>query len=981
MARCVLAHFTIGEISEADNKQLKSKIWLLYKSIVYSLDRFSSSEVQSQVAELSRTLSAFDYLFDKIDVQSNYYYLGYRLGNTPSAGGLTREEILELINNAIEHIDVDFTQEDIDRWNSYQTSITQNAREILLKANQSELVPINGKLSEHEASISLTAQQIALKVSRNDFDLLGQQVASYDTVINQTAQEIALKASKSELDTVTGRVAEAEASLTIQAGQIQSKASTSTVNALGERLTTAETSITQTANQIQSKAEQSTVDALTGRVTTAESSITQNAQQIELKVSNTDFTGSNLVSKINLEPSNIKIQSKNINLVGAVTISSFDSALTEDYNAVKDAAVNASTFEYVELIKNDLQGQIDGAIDSYFEQVDPQLTNYPASTWTTTELKESHANDTYTNTSTGASWRWVLEGGNWFWKVIADTATQQALVLAGQAKSTADGKRTTYRTQPYPPYLIGDLWSQGSAGELMVCTTARATGNFTASDWTPATDAQAKLAEAKAHAEAKVTELQNALGDLAYGDTVGIDKIDPALTVNGKIKAGALDVQGIVVQGDIETTAGAQAKVDAVKIGGRNLLLNTAGIFSSTVWNDSIGIVTPSIQDGYLRLYLTNVVTAQAYISQKIRVTESTAHVFGCSFYNDTNSKGTRLEIYSNAGILLDSYTNSDASFGLPEQRWTTVVTPIDSYLEIRFWNLGLKSGTLGGNAVFKAKLEVGNKATDWTPAPEDVDASIAKVETTADIIGKALGGNNYLTSLETALNGKSVLVGGLLNNEIVNTNTLIAKQMVTSGVNRITINENEDNFIKLRHTNGVVGIEMGIIGGALKLVFYDINGNKVWEAGQEGLVYVDTIPESWSQEQLRTILATSEYPLSETTKNTIKSDGVLRDSMCKSADGSYMGVVPGTIYYRYSAGRNGTSESNKIYEGLHTSQNKFTTNWIPNGYYLNTGFLAYTNPQETTINVTLSYYQSGKLLGTEIINGVTKNTANTCSF
>ncbi|MBB2148781.1 phage tail protein [Pedobacter gandavensis] len=131
----------------------------------------------------------------------------------------------------------------------------------------------------------------------------------------------------------------------------------------------------------------------------------------------------------------------------------------------------------------DLQAQIDGAIESYFYQYDPTPSNLPASEWNTPELKLKHGNDTFSNTSTGASWRWVFENGEWTWKVITDTATQQALLLAGKAKDTADGKRTVFVDQPYTPYLRGDLWAQGAGGELMRCVTERLAGAFNASDW------------------------------------------------------------------------------------------------------------------------------------------------------------------------------------------------------------------------------------------------------------------------------------------------------------------------------------------------------------------------------------------------------------------------------------------------------------------------------------------------------------------
>ena len=130
-----------------------------------------------------------------------------------------------------------------------------------------------------------------------------------------------------------------------------------------------------------------------------------------------------------------------------------------------------------------LQSQIDGQIIAWFQEHDPTLANYPANEWTTDALKDQHLNDTFTNLSTGGSWRFTKVGSVYSWVVISDTATQQALIAAGLAQDTADGKKRVFTTTPTTPYDLGDLWSGLSAGDLKVCTTARASGSYVAGDW------------------------------------------------------------------------------------------------------------------------------------------------------------------------------------------------------------------------------------------------------------------------------------------------------------------------------------------------------------------------------------------------------------------------------------------------------------------------------------------------------------------
>lgn len=61
----------------------------------------------------------------------------------------------------------------------------------------------------------------------------------------------------------------------------------------------------------------------------------------------------------------------------------------------------------------------------------------------------------------------------------------EALQDAANAQDTADGKRRVFVTTPYPPYDVGDLWTDGT--DLYVCSTARQDGSFASGDWTLAT--------------------------------------------------------------------------------------------------------------------------------------------------------------------------------------------------------------------------------------------------------------------------------------------------------------------------------------------------------------------------------------------------------------------------------------------------------------------------------------------------------------
>jgi len=134
-------------------------------------------------------------------------------------------------------------------------------------------------------------------------------------------------------------------------------------------------------------------------------------------------------------------------------------------------------------ILQDIYNQLDGQIEQFFETYDPTLQNAPASTWTTTALKEQHLGDLFYNTTTGKVFRFVKESGVYKWQQLSDSEVAQALALANDALELARTKRRIFVAQPTTPYEVGDLWVQGSNGGIMRCATARATGNFSASDW------------------------------------------------------------------------------------------------------------------------------------------------------------------------------------------------------------------------------------------------------------------------------------------------------------------------------------------------------------------------------------------------------------------------------------------------------------------------------------------------------------------
>lgn len=138
--------------------------------------------------------------------------------------------------------------------------------------------------------------------------------------------------------------------------------------------------------------------------------------------------------------------------------------------------------DYIDSVVGDLGDQFDQQQITWFGEVDPTLENFPAEDWTDGATKELHKDDLYYNTNKKTCFRWT--GSNW--ESFDNPKIAQALEDAAAAQDTADKKRRTFTGTelPIPPYDEGDLWLEGSEGDIKVCVKAKKEGDEAlSSDW------------------------------------------------------------------------------------------------------------------------------------------------------------------------------------------------------------------------------------------------------------------------------------------------------------------------------------------------------------------------------------------------------------------------------------------------------------------------------------------------------------------
>lgn len=153
-------------------------------------------------------------------------------------------------------------------------------------------------------------------------------------------------------------------------------------------------------------------------------------------------------------------------------------------------------------------------------------------------------------------------------------------------------------------------------------------------------------------------------------------------------------------------------KVDNLQIGGRNLLRNTA--FNTFKYWDIISAKF-AVVEGWCEVTINDYWSG---IKQNFKPEKGVDYIISYEAYLvDTEATSAFLE----------------CDFGSPDDKLTITKTPTKYTKKVpysinaaEFINFQLASNEIGKKwRIRNIKLEKGNKATDWTPAPEDVDEAI----------------------------------------------------------------------------------------------------------------------------------------------------------------------------------------------------------------------------------------------------------------
>ena len=235
--------------------------------------------------------------------------------------------------------------------------------------------------------------------------------------------------------------------------------------------------------------------------------------------------------------------------------------------------------------------------------------------------------------------------------------------------------------------------------------------------------------------------------DIAFKDmTTNVTELQNSVTTQGtQLSAVQGQISSKVWQQDITTA------VNNLQIGGRNLLLNTADL---TKWHKENNVTVTKNSNGYFKVSTTNTSSwgsAYWYISS-----DKSEQTYTLSGYNKKGTKVGHVAVRYYKSGTNNILIQKDVSEG-----YFTIKFTVPAGAETITIYLGLSPTASGDYTYYKhPKLELGDKATDWTPAPEDTDSSISAIDTKVTTVSNQYTSlNQSLTSLTATVNSNTTKI------------------------------------------------------------------------------------------------------------------------------------------------------------------------------------------------------------------------------
>lgn len=648
---------------------------------------------------------------------------------------------------------------------SQGTQITQNKKDITSKADKTTVDDLTKTVSSNSTSITQNAKDIKTKANSSTVNTLAGKMTDAETSISQNATDIKSKADKSTVDTINQTVSDQGTKITQNANDIKSKASSSDVNKLKGTVETNETLLLQTAQGLTGKADTTQLNKLSGDLTTLSNNFSTTSSgfqaslsKIDDKVNNIQIGGRNLLLDTTNQRNTDYWQATNSNTdttkfyngsnitVRSIAWSNVRYRLS---NLVERGVVNTTDyFTFSMLVKgdDDFEAAPNTAIRFFCSVANsnPDVTKDVATFVSKTEWKQLSATfkfkslETVTDNGYDESIRFELLKNLTKGNILF---TQPTLV---RGNKTTDWKPAPEDTDS----AIADTNKQLSVAKADI----KATADNLSTNYTKTTDehnyvnSQIKQSADKINLSvASVSDKIDANQTDTDSKIAALQIVDDQIKSTVASKVSSSDVQGILDKGGYatQTWTGSQIdqkaneisstvtevsnKVDNLEIGGRNLIITSQLVNG---WIDDLGKAT----GGGDNPFTTGIIDTGS--NQDIIITKAGKVIIIGEY--DTDKKFITKNRIENPDMYYQFKTGKETE-----------------YIRVTF---GFDKKDYGA----PYKVEKGNKATDWTPAPEDLATvtALSKVDQKADSISTTVTNNK--TDADTKFTNVNQTISGI---------------------------------------------------------------------------------------------------------------------------------------------------------------------------------------------------------------------------
>ena len=419
-----------------------------------------------------------------------------------------------------------------------------------------------------------------------------------------------------------------------------------------------------------------------------------------------------------------------------------------------------------------LNDRIDGAIETFTGTAVPTLSNAPAEDWTDYDI---HVGDVYYVVNpnipqNGYCYRFTFIDDEYSWQLIKDSDVTAALARLQTAEGNIatiqsfDQEIATFKTETESE--LSTLMTRSTTLETNV-QTAQATANGALVE-----NVQLWYTKANTTAPNKPTSHVSSTATTGGAWTTKVPVYSATYPhyfycyqyelADGTYKWSDV-VYDVATTENQATSRSAESKIDNLEIGGRNLIRWSAfpseDIFTHNVnitgWNgltSGVDTLSNSItHDGYnsIHRYRTGT-TATSWSEFKYYLRDGVMLEVGSEYtasiwiykdpnvtVNNTNSIALSIRYYSESQLLASNYITLSSMFAdAPYGEWTRLVNTFevpsaaDGYIWAYYYITSPRDMDF---YLTQVKVEKGSKATDWSPAPEDVQAGIDNAQATAD--------------------------------------------------------------------------------------------------------------------------------------------------------------------------------------------------------------------------------------------------------